>query len=323
MTEFLEDHIPTRNLQIYPNGDKIGRRGSTSKQLDNVSNTTRTSNRIDNYSYGMNLARNQGTVLPHLQPNSPAVPIFTGGAFESPSGNEAEAQTESDIELEEEEAMCEEIHKAMRFTKPKPTSSNQWLPFGDLHSFSQRSRVNAVLRQHFSGRELSSLADYVCGVDRTECKGGETSQRIFVILVLMCKVKRLPAFMKDGLRDRDLPFEWLNPASLENLISPKSQFGDNPLPCFKKGGTRLSREFYEKQWKILAPIIDLDEKREVTTFHLAEEVVMPWTSIGEERREGTFSMVQKVEIHRDHHSFVSAPFHLLQLLFCSCLYLPD
>ncbi|KAL0781770.1 hypothetical protein CaCOL14_003104 [Colletotrichum acutatum] len=294
--KFLDNFNPERSLEFYPEGR---RPPNVVREQSDVSITTKS----NNYNYGIDLVEEHNAALLYSQPDT-MFPGFVGGAFEphdEPSNTEADLQLENEIGMGAAEAMCEQIHEAMHSTGP--THSRPWLPSGDLHAISHRSRVKAVLRQHFSEPTLTSLTDYVCGTETATHKGGDTSQRIFVILVLIRRIVTLPALMKDDLRDRDLPFEWLNPASRDQLISPKSQFANKALPCFERRGKGLLREFYENQWKILAPIIDRDKHGEVTTFHLAEEVIMPWTFIGDERKEGSFSMVRKVEIHQDHHSF--------------------
>ncbi|KAK1536037.1 hypothetical protein CPAR01_09579 [Colletotrichum paranaense] len=294
--EFLNDFNPERSLEFYPEGR---RPPNVVREQSDVSITTKS----NNYNYGIDLVEENNTALLWSQPDA-LFPGFVGGAFEphgEPSNTEADLQLENEIGMGAAEAMCEQIHEAMQSTGP--THSRPWLPSGDLHAISHRNRVSAVLRQHFSEPTLGRLTDYVCGTETGTHKGGDTSQRIFVILVLIRRIETLPALMKDGLRDRDLPFEWLNPVSRDQLISPKSQFANKALSCFERRGKGLLREFYENQWKILAPIIDRDKNGEVTTFHLAEEVIMPWTFIGDERKEGSFSMVRKVEIHQDHHSF--------------------
>ncbi|KAI3538444.1 hypothetical protein CSPX01_09581 [Colletotrichum filicis] len=55
-------------------------------------------------------------------------------------------------------------------------------------------------------------------------------------------------------------------------------------------------------WLSFDKLRTLDEYNEVTTFHLASEVIMPWTSIGIEKTSG-FSRVRRVEIHDSHHPF--------------------
>ncbi|KXH50949.1 hypothetical protein CSAL01_04814 [Colletotrichum salicis] len=236
LKEFLGDYNPESSLQFYPEGRHPP---NIVREQSDVSITTESS-RVDNYNYGIDLLGEHSTALFYQQSDS-SFPGFVGGAFDP--HDEPSSITEGDLQLENEigmgtaEAMCEQIHEAMHSTGP--THSRPWLSSGDLHVISYRNRLHAVLRQRFSEPTLTKLTDYACGTETGTHKGGETSQRIFVILVLIRKIETLPAFMKDGLRDRDLPFEWLNPASRDQLISPKSQFAKNPLPCFERKGKGL------------------------------------------------------------------------------------
>ncbi|KAK1532419.1 uncharacterized protein CCOS01_04402 [Colletotrichum costaricense] len=249
--------------ELYGNGDPPPR------VVSRPSDISVTSSRIDNHHYGMD--------LPNQSPPE-----------------------DDEVQIGPATCMIDEIHRGMQSTKNG--SSGPWLSFDKLRTFSQRSRVNSELRKQFSDIEAARLTNYVCGVQAQHCKGGDTSQRIFVILVLIRRLEILPALVTDGLRDKDLPFEWADPASRDHLISARSDFADGHLPCFEKAGIAVSREFYLNQWMILTPLISLDEYNEVTTFHLASEVIMPWTSIGIEKTSG-FSRVRRVEIHDSHHPF--------------------
>lgn len=64
--------------------------------------------------------------------------------------------------------------------------------------------------------------------------------------------------------------------------------------------------FHREQFHFLAPFVTKSEKDEVIEYQLHTETIMPYTQYELIPRESTFSQVYKVEIHPDHHSFVSS-----------------
>ncbi|KXH50740.1 hypothetical protein CSIM01_01589 [Colletotrichum simmondsii] len=301
---------PKRKLDdIYPDGESPPDRPS--KQSEPSATSGRS-----NHQYGMNLVEEKPSTILAEQQNI-GLHSHIGASFSSdngPSSIEEELQMQSDVGDNEvnttaAKPMDEEIHEAMQSTKTDSKINHDhrprfWLPVDKLQLFSSRARVTAELRQHFPDSQLTNLIDYVCGVEASTHRGGETSQRIFVILVLIRRIEALPAFMSDDIRDQHLPFEWLDSNSPTQLISSKSRLPRRQLPL----KLPLLRDFYTSQWMILTPIIGLGEHKEVTTFHLHESVIMPWTFIGEEKvEEGGFAEVRRVEIHKSHHSFVCTP----------------
>ena len=78
-------------------------------------------------------------------------------------------------------------------------------------------------------------------------------------------------------------------------------------------------DFYEKQWRFLAPVFTTDEFK---VFHLSTNSIFPFVDLGTQRRSSLFSDVYEVKIHPDHITPVGfqpiqIPFSLIRLVLWS------
>ena len=140
-----------------------------------------------------------------------------------------------------------------------------------------------------------------------------SSQKIFVILVLIGEVNLIFEFNKAGIRDTDLPFYekdgklWTRRPSPDEEKSKKRD--SKPLDFVWHPGKMW--EFAHKQWWVHVPYISKDKSTpKAPRFKLEEGTIMPWIWVDDKIIEGGYGNVQKICIHADHHAFVGRSIYI-------------
>ena len=193
-------------------------------------------------------------------------------------------------------------------------NEKRFLPSGDLKRICNHSAVreDLIVEHGYHRDDAESYAKYVCG---------KPAREIYSILALINYTHLLPVFLEAGLVDVNLPFTW-NEGRTELLFrggehKEKVGFFNN------RKHAEVMREFYNKQWWIHVPFLDWDKKnhKKALNFRFDEGTVLPWTEIGTRDKTGGFGVVEKVHIHKDHHSFVSAePYNSASPTILTCPY---
>jgi hypothetical protein len=177
-------------------------------------------------------------------------------------------------------------------------SEKRFLPSGDLKRICNHFAVrdDLIIEHGYHKDEAESYAKYVCAAPARE---------IFSILALINYVHLLPAFIQAGLVDVNLPLTW-NEQRTELLYRGQRQKEQVGFLSHREH-SEVMREFYNKQWWVHVPFLDWDKTnhKKALNFRFDEGTVLPWTEIGVRDRTGGFGVVEKVQIHKDHHSFVS------------------
>ncbi|KAH7117373.1 kinase-like domain-containing protein [Dactylonectria macrodidyma] len=184
----------------------------------------------------------------------------------------------------------------------KEGGGKKWLPASDLDRICEPATVSRELQRSFEDHDAKRYTDYVCGTSEDTQNGENSSRMIFAILVFITKVPNLPWFINSGLRDKHLPFLWLDDTRT-GLYSPSSPYGNRALPCFRTNDVSVMKQFYQTQWQLLVPFIARDSHNNVKEYQLYGDTIMPWTAYAVNVHNNGFSCVRQVEIHKSHHTF--------------------
>ncbi|KAF5597857.1 serine threonine kinase [Fusarium pseudocircinatum] len=129
------------------------------------------------------------------------------------------------------------------------------------------------------------------------------------IFALTCSIingknlyKAMKAFHAKGFDDESLPVERKKSINAEGyksaVVDPRHDvFSSDAFKPKLWTSLRLS-DFYNKQWRFLAPAFD-DKK---LIYELDERLILPFKLVKSEAKQGTFGEIFQVEIHREHLS---------------------
>ncbi|TRX93673.1 hypothetical protein FHL15_005349 [Xylaria flabelliformis] len=179
--------------------------------------------------------------------------------------------------------------------------------------FYPRALLQHILTRQVLSRELECLEE----LDTTEKEilvgrvlgsgnaSSETYIRVFAILKVIGQLKRLPAFVHEGVSDQQLPLYYGKGGPGDHLLYGKSRkpFPDNLL---KEHGRN---SFVREQYSMIVPFFDNQSR----PYNLVWAHVLPLynvtqtnTSVKSNELQGGFGMVSKISIHPLCHNFRSA-----------------
>ncbi|KAI0438306.1 kinase-like domain-containing protein [Xylaria telfairii] len=293
--EDSESHGVNQSLQHY--NVNPGRHGSG------------TINRVVDYGFHAHARRRQSSTqtldakhvaLKFQQSNLPNIPPTE------------QSTTYIDSPQSEYEGLAHELHRAM--VDAYPDCNNTFLPLGELERICQESVVRRELKRAFrnsSTKLVESYTKYVCDDSRNPKQRENTSVKLFAILVLMGKLDMIGDLIEAGIKDRHLPLRKSKTKYPSDFMLVKNEITVNgvleQITCCENWGSNDKNEFYSRQWGLLSPYFDKAEDGSVVLYDLDEQVIMPWTTIGEQA-VGGFSDVMHVTIHKDHHAFAAQSF---------------
>lgn len=135
------------------------------------------------------------------------------------------------------------------------------------------------------------------------CDQGKPTRKIFTVLTLINRIELVPTFQDAGFFDEDLPLT-MNTEKLE--LRSRRPEDQRSIPLTRSlQNVKMIRDFNVKQWCVHVPSFEKDVTRSYEDFVLESDTIMPWESSGQNIVTGGYGYVQKVKIHKDHHSFVS------------------
>lgn len=120
-------------------------------------------------------------------------------------------------------------------------------------------------------------------------------RKIFAVLVFMGRQRKIKAFVKERVCDRDLPLE------VENFQLRRRGDAQSVLKCLKEPSD--IEQFVTCQWWVLARTFNKLDDGTHPCFKAAVNEVLPFTRWENTRRWGASGKVYKAEIHPDHHEF--------------------
>jgi hypothetical protein len=184
----------------------------------------------------------------------------------------------------------------------------------------KRNKVRSLIR---SENQLRKLGERVCS-EQTSCR------KLFAILVLVEMAWWIKHIMKEKISDSDLPLRLCkvndklqllrrgvdnrqasagrrakhkkhhaSEATEEGIVGPSPS-----IKCFRKWTERQLRDFYDKQWMVIAPFFNRgeDPNRPVLHMKLNNKAILPYLS-WDTVKSGGFGEVSRVTIHNEHQTF--------------------
>ncbi|KAH7482984.1 hypothetical protein FOMA001_g6006 [Fusarium oxysporum f. sp. matthiolae] len=172
----------------------------------------------------------------------------------------------------------------------------QFLPIGSLHSICNQAAVFTELSRHFDEEQAKQYTTYVCDQSKP-------ARKIFTVLALINRIELVLTFQDAGFFDEDLPLT----KNTENLeLRSRRPEDQRSIPLTRSlQNVKMIRDFNVKQWCVHVPSFEKDVTRSYEDFALESDTIMPWESSGQNIVTGGYGYVQKVKIHKDHHSFSS------------------
>ncbi|WJG35109.1 kinase-like domain-containing protein [Fusarium oxysporum Fo47] len=170
----------------------------------------------------------------------------------------------------------------------------QFLPIGSLHSICNQAAVFTELSRYFDEEQAKQYTTYVCDQSKP-------ARKIFTVLALINRIELVPTFQDAGFFDEDLPLT----KNTENLeLRSRRPEDQRSIPLTRSlQNVKMIRDFNVKQWCVHVPSFEKDVTRSYEDFVLESDTIMPWESSGQNIVTGGYGYVQKVKIHKDHHSF--------------------
>jgi hypothetical protein len=134
---------------------------------------------------------------------------------------------------------------------------------------------------------------------------GSAYQKILTILYLIKQPSKIRMFVKHGICDQDLPLVKC-PILNKNRSLPGLKSAKKPAAVPIKFKRRdYTEEFFENQWRVLAPCFAGSNESGVQHSRLEPQSILPFVSHTKISRQGGFSDVYRTEIYPDHHQLSS------------------
>lgn len=187
-------------------------------------------------------------------------------------------------------------------------SKRIFIPRGQLDAICNFDAVCSEVRCYArSDADAASCAEYVCGPKaRPLYRNTSSLRKIFATLVLINQTQLVFEFQKAGIKDKHLPLR--KNYDETTLLSTNDDAKENVQLDFfaETGDPWVVAEFYDKQWAVYVPFITRDpEKDRACDYKLDAETIMPWTNYPTNVDVGGYGDVRRIEIHPEHHGFVS------------------
>jgi hypothetical protein len=170
-----------------------------------------------------------------------------------------------------------------------------------------------------SENKLNNLSHHVCGE--------KPHRKLFAILIILGMPWKIKDLINASLSDADLPLDTCEVKETFYLCHRQSlkrgEYDQQKHPTFPRSRMRKAkaphppyikvfqkweeskrRDFYDKQWIVMAPYFDRgqDPNRPIVHHKLRSKTILPFLSY-EFIGRGGFGEVFKVEIHSGHHNF--------------------
>lgn len=177
-----------------------------------------------------------------------------------------------------------------------------FLPRDSLDSIITRENVKEyILTQTKLQDRWSDIVDYVCGDQE------QTASEIFAILLLMQNPQLIGDFMKEGIRDTDLPLcvrESNKSHVTEHGLDRKVESSLVPIQSFDQWEYLQRFAFSSHQWWVKLPIFERSSSQSIhghPAIQLNKLSILPWVEYRPIYQRN--SNVVRVRIHDAHHKF--------------------
>ncbi|KAF5723352.1 serine threonine kinase [Fusarium mundagurra] len=174
----------------------------------------------------------------------------------------------------------------------------QFLPAGSLESICTQVTVFTEISRYFDKDEARQVTSYIC--DRTK-----PAKKIFATLVFINRIELIKLFQDTAFFDEDLPLT----KNIEESELRSRWAGDHRSVLLTRSlrDIKAIRDFNLKQWCVNIPFFERGFDQIYGYLVFDSDTIMPWESAGQNIITGGYGYVQKVKIHKDHHSFTILP----------------
>ncbi|KAL1651715.1 hypothetical protein SLS61_005378 [Didymella pomorum] len=176
------------------------------------------------------------------------------------------------------------------------------------------AELKKAIGENHDEEDIKRFTVEICSPVKAERSDGKAKTRLFLhvfaLLVIIGATPSIRLFIKENVSDIDLPLVWSD--STKKELCRSNNAGDSvgePLKCFGKLSRVQRRNFFDYQWKLLAPFFSKGSGQgEVKHYLLRDEHILPFldcTDVLEEDSDkvGGYGKVSMVQIHPDHHNF--------------------
>ncbi|KLP03700.1 uncharacterized protein Y057_1533 [Fusarium fujikuroi] len=170
----------------------------------------------------------------------------------------------------------------------------QFLPAGCLESICAKVAVFTELSRYFDEEEAKHVTSYICDPRKP-------AKKIFAILALINRIELIETFRYATFTDQDLPLAKNIEESGLRSRWPEDQ--RTVLLTRSLRDIKAIRDFNLKQWCVNIPFFGRGVCQTYGDLVFDSDAIMPWESAGHNIVTGGYGFVQKVKIHKDHHSF--------------------
>ncbi|SCN68080.1 uncharacterized protein FFB20_02879 [Fusarium fujikuroi] len=170
----------------------------------------------------------------------------------------------------------------------------QFLPAGCLESICAKVAVFTELSRYFDDEEAKHVTSYICDPRKP-------AKKIFAILALINRIELIETFRYATFTDQDLPLAKNIEESGLRSRWPEDQ--RTVLLTRSLRDIKAIRDFNLKQWCVNIPFFGRGVCQTYGDLVFDSDAIMPWESAGHNIVTGGYGFVQKVKIHKDHHSF--------------------
>ncbi|KAF5716645.1 serine threonine kinase, partial [Fusarium globosum] len=181
----------------------------------------------------------------------------------------------------------------------------QFLSAGCLESICAAVAVFTELSGYFDEEEAKHVTSYICDPRKP-------AKKIFAILALINRIELIETFRYATFIDEDLPLAKNIEESGLRSRWPEDQ--RTVLLTRSLRDIKAIRDFNLKQWCVNIPFFERGVDQIYGDLVFDSDTIMPWESAGHSIVSGGYGFVQKVKIHKDHHSFVCPRPNLVELL---------
>lgn len=216
-------------------------------------------------------------------------------------------------------------HQLVMAQITEPINNREFLPSGDMDRLVTQSSVDKELsRIEYlprkilfrtrrpatyvrigSTQEIDSLQHVRLGTEPKDTAWHEQAcyKRIFTILLLMGRARKIWSFVKEGVSDADLPLSKARRGDSTFELRRRRGSDQTPLKCLKRQSDISN--FATGQWGVLVPCFGKSDMEKAHHYKMQKGEILPLTSWKNIGRVGGFGEVHQGQIHPEHHEFSS------------------
>ncbi|KAH7309158.1 kinase-like domain-containing protein [Stachybotrys elegans] len=193
----------------------------------------------------------------------------------------------------------------------------QFLPLGRMNEIMKPKSIVSHLREIWpdgiptsavipslrdEGDHHEAIGRYICGQQipaTVFASKPDTAMKLFSILVHIEQESAILAFMKEGITDKNLPFQkhQMEGADFHLALSCGKE-----ITSFIPNWNRLAeRSFDTCQWQVLSPILQPGDNKKFERYKFGSQTILPFSHA--EATPDTNCRVWKVIIDEHHHNF--------------------